>query len=125
METMESNSSQVQENDVLIGVLSYLSLLWIVAYFLNAKEKSKFASFHIRQGLGILSIYLAVWAMFLVIGIVLGGSLGILVLLGTLSSIIYLALLVLIIIGIYNVLQNKTIALPVVGKLFEQWFAGL
>ncbi len=122
---MESNSSKTQENNILIGVLSYLSLLWIVAYFLNAKDKSKFASFHIRQGLGILAIYLAVWAMFLLIGTVLGGSMGILVLLGTLSSIIYLALPVLIIIGIYNVLQNKTTALPVVGKLFEQWFASL
>lgn len=91
-------------NRMLMGILAYFGILVIIPYMV-AKDDA-FVKFHVKQGIVLAAIWLAfwvagmfVWALYPIIGIA------------------NLALLVLSIIGIINVVQNKETELPVVGSL--------
>jgi uncharacterized membrane protein len=65
------------------------------------------------------------WVVFFILGMVLGSSLGLVGILSMVSLVIYLGVFVLAIIGIINAAQNKMTPLPIVGEMFEKWFAGI
>jgi uncharacterized membrane protein len=125
MENNNSNQAPAATNNMAVGILSYLGLLWIVAYILHGNGKTAYGALHVRQGLGILLIYVAMWVVFFILGMVLGSSLGLVGILSMVSLVIYLGVFVLAIIGIINAAQNKMTPLPIVGEMFEKWFAGI
>ncbi len=88
----------------VMGILAYLGVLVLIPLFL-AKD-SKFARFHVNQGLILFICSIVVY----VIGLILPSSLMFLV------RILDLAILVLAIIGIYNVVKGQTKELPYIGK---------
>lgn len=90
------------ENQTVMGILSYLGPLVIIPILL--KKNNPFVKFHIKQGLGLLVLY--------VISYVLG---AIIILLYPLTQLVNLGLFVLSIIGIINVIQKKEQNLPLVG----------
>ncbi len=94
-------------NQTLMGVLSYLGPLVIIP-FLTEKE-NPFVKFHIKQGL-----------VLLIIEVVLSFAMKIFWPLMPIIGIIQLGVLILIIIGIINVLQNKEKDLPLVGSFAEK-----
>ncbi len=49
------------QDDKVIGILSYLGILWIVAYILYGNKKSDYNLFHVRQGLGLFIISIAAY----------------------------------------------------------------
>jgi len=109
MDTQNSNAPQnTQSKNTLMGILAYLGLLVIIPY-LVAKDDS-FVKFHIRQGLVLVVIEIAVWF----IGMIVWPFM-------IFIPLVNLAVLVLVIIGIVNVVQGKEKELPLVGQ-FSSYF---
>ncbi len=103
------------ENNVLMGVLAYLSILVIIP-FMMAKDES-FVRFHIRQGLVLLSLQIIVWILswFLAWMYFFAFFVGIII------PLVNLGILVLAIVGIVNVIKNEQKELPIVGQ-FAKFF---
>ena len=87
------------ESNKLMGILCYLSILWLVPYFTT--KDSPFVRFHLNQGLTVL-----------IIGLV-GACLQFIPVVGWLVSVAAFALSI---IGIVNVVSGKVQELPLVGK---------
>lgn len=108
---MENNT--VEEGKTT-AIISYLWIIgWIIAFIMNNDKKNPFASFHIRQTLGLLII--------LTIMNILEWKLG----LGMISWIVELALFVLWVIGFMGAIQGQEKKVPLLGDLFQDWFKGI
>ncbi len=90
-------------DEKLMAILSYIGLLFIVPLVL--KPDDKFVKFHVKQG-----IILAIGWM---VGSVLYPFLG-------LGFFVYVAVLVLSIMGIMNVFKGESKDLPIVGDLAKK-----
>lgn len=89
------------------AIVSHITIIgWIIALVVNGKEKDPFASFYIRQVLGIMLIGLFTWIKFIGIFISIG-------------------CLILWIISLVGAIQGEERPVPVVGEYFQQWFSGL
>jgi uncharacterized membrane protein len=123
METQDTNQNQSAEvpagvpvaenqldNDKLWSILSYIPLLFLIP-LVAVPNRSSFVNYHINQGI-ILTL------------IVIAGNFGLELLpwwfkiVGLVIWALNLFSLTLAIVGIKNVLEKKTIPLPLVGKLF-------
>lgn len=106
-------------NDVEKGkttaTIAYLTLIGaVIAIFMNQEEnKTEFASFHIRQALGI-SI------SFLLLGYLVGYADS-----WTASSAFYLFYFILFIYGFLGALQGQKKLIPVLGEFFQKFFKSL
>jgi uncharacterized membrane protein len=88
--------------NILMAVLAYIGPLVIVSY-ITAKD-DPFVKFHIKQGLVLVVIEVAIWFLRMFFWQ-----------LWTIWSIVDLAVLILAIIGIINAAHGKEVGLPVVG----------
>ncbi len=95
------NGQQPNQDDKAIIILSYLFLLFLVP--LLTKRDSVFAQYHAKQGL-ILAIcwMIAPFTLFL-------------------APVAYVFCVVMAIIGIMNVLNNKMVPLPLIGQLADKF----
>lgn len=94
----------------LTSLLAYVTFIgWIIAYVAGDKEGAKF---HLNQGLTV--------ALIEVVAAVVGGVLCAIPLVGWILSLVFwvvdIACLLLSVLGIFNVLENKEAELPFVGK---------
>ncbi|MEJ8841854.1 hypothetical protein WG954_05615 [Lacibacter sp. H375] len=101
-----------------IAWVSYLTLIgWIIAYvsYGNLNPKSSLATYHLRQSFGImvtgLAIYIAFWMLVFMVPF-----------LSFLITIIWIALVVLWVLGLISALNGEEKPLPVVGTYYQQWF---
>jgi len=108
------------ENDIEKGrqnaIISYLTIIGvIVAFYLNNEpdKKSAFASFHIRQSLGL-------WLTFWALGYIIGSFDSWLV-----TSAFYLFFAVLFIYGFTNAIGRKAQSVPLLGDFYQKIFANL
>ena len=106
------------EKDIEAGrnnaIISYLTIFGtIIAFYLNNENKNKFASFHIRQALGL-------WLTFFALGYIIGSFDSWAISLG-----FYLFFAVLFIYGFTNALGRKAQAVPLLGDLYQKIFANL
>lgn len=108
------------KNDIEQGrkyaIISYLTIIGvIIAYYLNNEDdkKSAYASFHIRQSLGL-------WLTFYALGYIIGSFDSWLV-----SSSFYVFFAVLFIYGFINALNRKTQSVPLLGDLYQKLFKNL
>lgn len=89
-------------NGKLMAIISYFTFVgWVIAFVLNLNEKNSFASFHIRQSLG-----LNILGILLVIIPVFGWIIG----------------TILLVIGLFTAITDRTVPVPVVGDFFQDWF---
>ncbi|WP_147677993.1 hypothetical protein [Algibacter pacificus] len=96
------------------AIISYLTIFGtIIAYYLNNENKSEFASFHIRQALGL-------WLTFFALGYIVGSFDSWLVSMG-----FYIFFAVLFVFGFTNAISKKAQAVPLVGDLYQKLFANL
>lgn len=98
------------------AIISYITIIGvIIAYYLNNEEEnhSVFASFHIRQSLGL-------WLTFFALGYMVGVFDSWLI-----SSSFYLFFAVLFIYGFINALNKKTQPVPLVGTFYQKLFSNL
>lgn len=113
-------------NKKATSIVSYCTILgWLVAFLAGDKENSKF---HLNQGLvlGIFSTGISV--IFSVIGGILGGIssfggligwiFGVLaVIVNIVSTLVGILFVVLMVVGILNAVNDKEVALPVIGGI--------
>lgn len=98
------------------AIISYITIIGvIIAYYLNNEEgnKSTFASFHIRQSLGL-------WLTFFALGYMVGVFDSWLI-----SSSFYLFFTVLFVFGFINALTKKAQPIPLVGAFYQRIFSNL
>ncbi len=89
-----------------IGIIAYVTLIgWVVALILN-NPKSEYASFHIRQMLGLIIL----------------SFIGIIPILGWVVSIFTLVLWIM---GFIGAVQGQMKPVPLVGEKFQEWFKSL
>ena len=103
------------EQNKLIGIVAYITIIGlIIALILNQEKKDPFASFHIRQSLGIFacSIALSLTAMVPFVGWIVA----------VVGSILVLVLWVL---GLLNAIGGKMTPVPMLGDKFEEWFSSV
>ena len=102
-QTPPHDHSAHAQNHTLMAVLAYLGIL-VVIPFLMAKDDA-FVKYHIRQGLVLVVIEIAVWVLS-----AMSWQLW------PLLQIVNLGALILAIIGIVNVINHKETELPLVGS---------
>ncbi len=100
----EAPKTSDSDNGKLMGALAYVGPLVAVSYIVG--KDNPFVKFHIKQGLVLLVIEVALWF--------LGGVLWFL---WPIIGIVTLGLLILAIMGIMNAVNKKEQALPLVGSL--------
>lgn len=97
-----------------LAVLSYLTIFGvIIAFFLNNDKKNAFASFHIRQSLGL-------WLTFFLIGYFVGMFNSWLMTVG-----FWIFFGVLFIFGFMTALTGRATATPLLGDLYQRIFSSL
>jgi len=102
------------ETGRLNAIISYMTIFGtIIAYYLNNEKKSDFASFHIRQALGL-------WLTFFALGYIVGNFNS-----WTITMGFYLFFAVLFIYGFVGALGKKAQAVPLVGAFYQKLFANL
>lgn len=95
-------------NSTVMGVLSYIGPLVIVAY-LTSKD-DPFVKFHIKQGLVLFAIEVALWVIQLTFWQ-----------LWMITSAIRLGAVILSIVGIVNVIQGQQKEIPLVGQFAKHF----
>jgi uncharacterized membrane protein len=99
----------VQTNPNLIAILSYLSILVFIPYFIASNNS--FVRFHVSQGITLFVFEILLYVVSAIFGFMMSGLLYMII------DLLQLFLLVLAIIGIINVVKNKTDPLPVIGRI--------
>lgn len=105
-DTTAQYDKQDIDNNLLMGILAYVSILVLVPIFMA--PNSKYARFHANQGL----ILFIAEIVLILIGSILRFSV-----VGFICGIFWLIIAVFCVIGIVNVVQGKAKELPVIGFL--------
>ncbi len=93
------------------AIVAYLTILGtIIAYFMNNDSKNLFASFHIRQALGINIAFYLLGALVTVFDS------------WPISIAFYVFILVLWIFGLITAIREEKKTVPILGPYFQQWF---
>lgn len=109
------------------AIIAYITLVgFIIAFVQNGDKKNAFTSYHIRQSLGIMVTLFALVIVGTIIGMlsIMGGSF-----VGLIGNLItwgaYILVLVLWVLGIMNANNGKATPVPLLGQLYEKWFANI
>lgn len=94
------------------AIVAYLSIIGtIIAFYLNQTNKNQFATFHIKQALGInISFYLL-------------GALASIFNSWPISSAFYVFIFVLWVFGLITAIREEQKTVPILGPYFQQWFS--
>jgi uncharacterized membrane protein len=111
----------------IISHVTFIGL--IVAFVLNSSEKDEYASFYIRQQLGLTLSMIVLAVSFTVLGIICGvvPIIGMIVdiLLLLVFLVVWLGAFVFWILSLIYSIQGEQKALPVVGSYFQEWFKSI
>ncbi len=99
----DGKSAAITSYILIVGVLIALSM--------NSENKNPFASFHIRQGLGLT-------LTFIILGISISYFESVMV-----AAPMWIFISVLTIYGIFSAAKGETTPLPLLGKWFQKWFS--
>ena len=107
------NNSDVAEGKT-IAIISYLTVIGtVVAFVMNQNKRNSFASFHIRQAIGVFLVSL--------IANFLRGMSNF----DILSWILVAFMFVLWIIGFVGAIQGEEKRVPFLGDQFQEWFRNI
>lgn len=98
-----------------IAVIGYITIIGLViAFVMNNEKKLGFASYHIRQSVGLCATGLAL------------GVIGMIPILGWIVNLVGIfVLLYMWIMALMNALNEKEKPAPILGKKFEEWFKNI
>jgi uncharacterized membrane protein len=110
---MAENDNQVtMTEDNTVAVVSYLTLIgFIIALIIHQNKKTELGAFHLREMLGLLLFAVGLQVL------------SLLPLLGIIALLAQIALFVLWLLGLINAINKEKKLLPIVGDLFQRWFA--
>lgn len=102
------------EQEKTTAMVAYLTIIGsVIAIFLNNEHKSNFASFHIRQGLGLnlsfflLGYFISYFDSWMI------------------TSAFYLFFIILWFYGFSSALNSQMREVPILGRYFQQFFKNL
>lgn len=101
-EIKEGKTAAITSYILIVGVLIALSM--------NAETKNKFASFHIRQGLGLT-------LTFITLGVSISHFESIYI-----AAPMWIFITILTLYGIFSAAKGQSTPLPLLGNLFQKWF---
>lgn len=103
----------IQEGKTM-AIISYITWIGtVVAFIMNNDKRNYFASFHIRQNIGLALLSLA--NTFVIARISDGWTV----------AIFAIGILILRIIGLIGAIQNEEKPIPLFGDLFQDWFRNI
>ncbi|GAA4446894.1 membrane protein [Ravibacter arvi] len=110
-----SSANQTVEEGKTTALISYLTIIGlVVALVLNNDKKNAFASFHIRQSLGIMltgfAVGLVSWVPFI------GWLLGL---------VAFFVLIYMWISGLLYAINGKEKTVPILGDKYVEWLKGI
>ncbi|MCF6167860.1 hypothetical protein [Lutibacter sp.] len=108
---MENQTVNEGKTTAIISYITWIGTL--IAFIMNNGKKNSFASFHIRQMIGLSLFSLAN-------SFIIGRFAGYWV-----TGAIGMALFVLWIIGFIGAIQGEEKRVPLIGDLFQDWFKGI
>lgn len=105
----------MQTDGRIRALIAHVTIIgWLVAVVMNVSDRKDFATFYIRQFLGIQLL------------LILGNVLGWFPLFGGIAKwICVIAAIVLWILSIMGAYNGKREPSPFIGHFFQKWFAGL
>lgn len=114
METLEKQLNQNIEGKN-IAVIAYITIIGlIIAFVMNNEKKEPFASYHIKQSLGLALTGLAL------------GIIGIVPIIGWLINIVGIFVLIYMwIVGLMNAINGKESNVPFLGKKYNEWLKNI
>lgn len=96
------------------AIASYIMGIGVfIAMSMNAEDKSSFASFHIRQGLGLTLTFIS-------LGLIISNFDNLMI-----SSSMWICVFVLWSYGIFTAIKGETKPVPLLGNLYQKWFASI
>lgn len=96
------------------AITSYILGIGVfIAMSMNSEDKNTFASFHIRQGLGLTVTFIS-------LGLIISNFDSLLI-----SVPMWICISVLWAYGILSAIKGETRPIPLVGKLYQKWFANI
>ena len=96
------------------AITSYILGIGVfIAMSMNAEDKNSFASFHIRQGLGLTLTFFS-------LGLIISNFDSLMI-----SAPMWVFISVLWGYGIFSAIKGETKPLPIVGELYQKWFASI
>ena len=96
------------------AITSYILGIGVfIAMSMNAEDKNSFASFHIRQGLGLTLTFFS-------LGLIISNFDSLMI-----SAPMWIFISVLWGYGIFSAIKGETKPLPIVGELYQKWFASI
>ena len=102
------DAKQVLSDGKNVAIIAHITLIgWIIALIMNSNNKNEFASFYIRQMLGLMIV-----AFLLYFVPMLGWFLN-------------LGMIVLWIISLMGAFEGQKKLVPIVGEYFQDWFKSI
>ncbi|MFA9191351.1 hypothetical protein AAGV28_08215 [Flavobacterium sp. FZUC8N2.13] len=96
------------------AITSYILGIGVfIAMSMNAEDKNPFASFHIRQGLGITLTFIS-------LGLIISNFDSMMI-----SAPMWICVSVLWSYGIFSAIKGETKPMPLVGNLYQKWFKSI
>lgn len=98
----------------MMAIISYITVIGtLIAFIMNQNKRNYFASFHIRQAIGIFVVWLLVnfvqrYTDF-----------------GWLDTILGISVFILWIIGLIGAIQGEEKPVPFLGEQFQEWFRNI
>jgi len=98
------------------SILSYLGILWFIAFFGGKDRRTALSSYHLKQGLGLLLTALIVNILcFILVALIPALAFAL--------QVLGLLFLILMVFGIINAVNEVQKPVPLIGKLFEDKFS--
>ncbi len=96
------------------AITSYILGIGVfIAMSMNAEDKNPFASFHIRQGLGITLTFIS-------LGLIISNFDSMMI-----SAPMWIFVSVLWSYGVFSAIKGETKPMPLVGNLYQKWFKSI
>ncbi len=97
------------------SILSYLGILWLIAFFVGKDQRNDLSKYHLKQGLGL-------FITAVVFNLCAGVLLTIVPSLTFVLTIVGFVFLILMVLGIITAANEVKKPVPVIGKFFEDKF---
>lgn len=114
-----SNPQTTDDGGKTVAIISYITIVgWLIALVMNSNNKTSLGGFHLRQMMGL--IILAIASAILRVPLYFIPFLG-----WTTNFVLSICIFVLWILGLVSAANSEEKPIPVLGKLFQDWFSSI
>jgi uncharacterized membrane protein len=108
------NNNTITESGKTAAICSYILVIGVfIAMSINSEDKNAFASFHIRQGLGLTLTFIS-------LGLIISNFDSLMI-----STSMWIFVFVLSSYGIISAIKGETKPIPLLGNYFQKWLKNI